>query len=857
MEHRFPSWRAALTVGIGLLILFFTIETALATTPKACWSFENNWTDEFGGYSATATGANFTSAGKVGYGSLYTSGQYVDTNFTFYAVPDYVVSFWAYPTGSTRAKMISARVDSNNIWMDEYHETAGSGGLYTIFGGSVYGNIRTNTVVTPNIWYHIVLVGFSNDTMYAYVNGTYIGSSTSSGKMLNDLNAFLRFGLNDGTGGYAGVIDEVHIWNSSFSSVNVTDDYNAGAGRNCSYYIVVPPSINTYTVHVADLFDNGNLAGVNVTLGGLSNTTDASGNALFYNLTGSQNYNATKALYFTVSGSVAANATSTANMTEAEYNVTSITEVITGNTIGGAYGNWTAFVTGGRNYSGNGATYPLNIHLRDGANTLLLTYTGGGGYYNATKTVTVTGPPTIGSITFANLSNARFNVTARDIFTNASVNSFNITANASGYSWTASNTTTNGSLVIMGAKNVNTTFFIDASGYAYANTSTTPTSTVPNVTFYLYTQNSILITFTDEYTGNPILANVTVELTLGVTTTTGYGINGSFYYDLLTPGNYTVTLNTDGYDERNYFVVIAAKETTFLDAYLLNTSLSQDTVFHLIDTDGNYLPDATITIQDFVNGSWVTIAAKMTDFMGIAYFPLQYAHTYRGTFEAASFDTKTAEFERVLTDYYIRLSASNTQEYTPVGDEYTYNLTPSGANLAPGVISFTISTSSPTGALSWFAVRTLFNGTTNLTNTTGSPGGGTATVTLNLTGATGHVVTAWYMGKSAGTDTLVVRRDFLLYVTNAGNYSLFYFADTYTSEWAGEPDQGKNAKALLVVSSSVGIAAVLAAFTGVIGAIIGAAAGLIVGGAIGWLNWSLVILSAGGLLLSAFVLGRS
>ena len=178
----------AATILFALLLTFVTLSSAVSS-PQACWSFENNFTDEFNNYGApVAFQSNYTSAGKVGYGGYFTANEMDLTNYSFYGKDNYTLSLWYNAVTTGRADVFGGQVDTHSLWVWDHQNNVNYLGL------SVIINDVSGIAISPqqwsSSWYHLFIVGFKNDTQYLYVNGSYVtpGVGTSVGKAMNDVN---------------------------------------------------------------------------------------------------------------------------------------------------------------------------------------------------------------------------------------------------------------------------------------------------------------------------------------------------------------------------------------------------------------------------------------------------------------------------------------------------------------------------------------------------------------------------------------------------------------------------------------------------------------------------------------------
>ena len=85
---------------------------------------------------------------------------------------------------------------------------------------------------TDNVWTHVVMVydaGVTNGTKL-YENGVLIDSATLSRGTISDRTTALTIGGREGSYNFAGLIDDVRIYNRSLSQADITELYNAGSG---------------------------------------------------------------------------------------------------------------------------------------------------------------------------------------------------------------------------------------------------------------------------------------------------------------------------------------------------------------------------------------------------------------------------------------------------------------------------------------------------------------------------------------------------------------------------------------------------------------------------------------------------
>jgi hypothetical protein len=86
-------------------------------------------------------------------------------------------------------------------------------------------DVISSNPVPSNAWSHLALT-YDNSMLRLYVNGTQVGTRTTSGALLTSTGA-LRIGGNSIWGEFfAGRIDEVRIYNRALSTAEIQADMN-------------------------------------------------------------------------------------------------------------------------------------------------------------------------------------------------------------------------------------------------------------------------------------------------------------------------------------------------------------------------------------------------------------------------------------------------------------------------------------------------------------------------------------------------------------------------------------------------------------------------------------------------------
>ena len=108
------------------------------------------------------------------------------------------------------------------------------GGNLTFFQYYVNAEVNTGYILPLNTWTHITVTykgtSFGSNNVLIYVNGSLL--YTGSLSMPAGGSKVFVGSNNAGSGGfYNGLIDEVGVWNRTLTAAEVTELYNAGAGK--------------------------------------------------------------------------------------------------------------------------------------------------------------------------------------------------------------------------------------------------------------------------------------------------------------------------------------------------------------------------------------------------------------------------------------------------------------------------------------------------------------------------------------------------------------------------------------------------------------------------------------------------
>lgn len=448
-----------------------------------------------------------------------------------------------------------------------------------------------------------------------------------------------------------------------------------------------------------------------------------------------------------------------------------------------------------------------------------------------------------------------FKINATSALTGAGVSTFTVRVSNDSIGGNVVNaSTSNGSAFIPVLQGYAYNFFMVASGYAYANVTRAANASTNAYQFSLLPENSIFLYFFDQTTLDPIFENVTVTFNNGSYSFSNSSNTSEMIASALTPGTWTITADAPSYEPSQYFVTVGAGSSQDLDVYLLNSTLTGETTITIKDADtADVIQNATVTVQIKVGSNWVTFEQQTSDLFGVTFFQLEQGTQYQLIVEAPGYDTKTGLFVRTTSSYIVTLSAQNTQEFTQYGDDFSYAIVPEA--VANNLTTFSITTSSPGGALEWFAVVVTLNGSTTTQNVTGSPSGGTASVSLNLSAYNRYPVYATYYVKGVSfTDPLVISRSWVVYGFEEGNYTLSGFMSYYADDGNGFT---VTSRGIIATIAAVILGFLLGSIFGTGAAILGAATVFIVAAFYGWIHWSIIAVVVGGLIAAFTLTGRS
>jgi len=411
---------------------------------------------------------------------------------------------------------------------------------------------------------------------------------------------------------YNGNLDVIRVYNNALNQTEITNLFNCNQ-LECNI-------ISNFSITAKSFWDNSSISSFNATINGTTYsttngtiTTDISDNSTsLYNITISASdwFNTTYTDY-----NVSTDLTTTLKQSQV---IVFVNELFSNNSIS----NYTIQLDG-QNHTTEQNN--ITIYPNEGNYTIVV--------YDNTDNDTF--HTTSGSLVVSALDNKSktvyvhqhyITVSVTNLINGAQVNTY--TVNISSLNTITDKrqySTTNGTIIIPVIHETYNLTVQSASGYStqdsegtyYAYNDSVTITGDTNVSFELYTLNSLSITFYDSET-NTILDSVNISIEfIGALSFNENTSNGTLYVDLLTPSSYTLSYTATGYRQGSYVFSVTNNTITTLSLYLDAdnlTSLALITVKDIYSKDP--VKDAEITIQRYINDTWKTEQILITDFNG-------------------------------------------------------------------------------------------------------------------------------------------------------------------------------------------------------------------------------------------------
>lgn len=379
---------------------------------------------------------------------------------------------------------------------------------------------------------------------------------------------------------------------------------------------------------------------------------------------------------------------------------------------------------------------------------------------------------------------------AKDAYTNATISTFNFNITREDGSF-FSNSSTNGSYVFNTLRNKTHNISIDALGYAlFLSNFTSASNASSGTTFLIYKTNSVYITILNEETLVLITGTLVNVSFIGISTYNFNTTNGTLFVSNLTPDYYEVMFEANGYSPKSYFLTITNRTTQTLNA-LLTASFSGIGVYAKNAGD-EPLSGSLITIQRFINGSYITIAQGQTDGVGYNLFQLENGINYLWTITAQGYLVKQFFLKPYSANqpYIFKLESNVSAESISFNDFVGYRFSPSNQTLLNGSTDFTFTTLSKNNSFGSNSILwTSMNCNGSTTNVSGSPSGTTILQTRDLTNNVGLRITCYYGLQVDGYPAFYFQNNYVVLGYSVGNDSLIKASEDVREEtpeaWQG------------------------------------------------------------------------
>lgn len=231
--------------------------STLGTGLYAVYKAESNANDSLGTYSGTAQGGLTSTAGKSGNAFTFngtTAAVSLPNNAFNSLTGDFSISGWVYiPSGYAGTDTVYLL---SNFYAPSWAVNFKGFGLFTngnriifrladgssVNGGTGFYNLFYDTSFSTNTWYLITVTRKGSTGSKMYLNGSLVTSDSNAVNpvmhttMTPQIGRWYIPGVQDGYYAPNGTkIDELNVWNKELTSTEVTELYNAGAGKFYPY----------------------------------------------------------------------------------------------------------------------------------------------------------------------------------------------------------------------------------------------------------------------------------------------------------------------------------------------------------------------------------------------------------------------------------------------------------------------------------------------------------------------------------------------------------------------------------------------------------------------------------------------
>lgn len=308
-------------------------------------------------------------------------------------------------------------------------------------------------------------------------------------------------------------------------------------------------------------------------------------------------------------------------------------------------------------------------------------------------------------------------------------------------------TTTNGVAYIPiynGTFQLNLTNASDGSGFDFSieTVNVTAAAYLENYTITAREANSLQIYIYDATFGGLVDELVSFTVTSNVSVYANNTLNGTFYYQNMTPATYLVSFNSDNFSNTDYSITISDGYAHNLNVYLSRGS--EDVVFTVKDkyTSG-IIESATVSIEKVVGAAWVVIGSLSTDVTGRIQYTYEPSAAYRFTISKSGYEDKTFTLDPIIFDSYDVFLIPTVTDTDP-SDFAGVSVVKTLPQFANGLNNISFRFISPSGIFTFYSLNVSYDGGSNYTSDVNAYGGN-LDLTLNISGANfGDFVTIVY-----------------------------------------------------------------------------------------------------------------
>jgi parallel beta-helix repeat protein len=198
---------------------------------------DDNTSDIVGGNNGTLEGGATFAPGLVSDAFSLNVNGYVQASYSQNLDPatGITVDAWVNPSSQQGpASIVNHRPVANNTgYTLEQRFTQDGTVLWNVFVSGVSVSVVSNTTLPLNAWTHVTGT-FDGSTSRLYFDGIEVGNATASGTIDASPGADLEIGRNIAAGQlFAGLIDEVEIFNRALSASEIQVIVNAGSAGKC------------------------------------------------------------------------------------------------------------------------------------------------------------------------------------------------------------------------------------------------------------------------------------------------------------------------------------------------------------------------------------------------------------------------------------------------------------------------------------------------------------------------------------------------------------------------------------------------------------------------------------------------